>query len=125
MAGYVANIEELTLANQNFRQVLFTGPHSQLVLMTLQPGEEIGVEIHEVDQFFRFEKGTGKVVLAGQEHEVKNGSAVVVPAGTEHNVINTGEGPLSLYTIYSPGHHKDGTVHKTKAEALADEEDHL
>jgi len=127
MAGYVGNIEEITLSNAFFRQVLFTAPHSQLVVMCLQPNEDIGVEVHQnVDQFFRIEEGEGKVVLNGEEHPIKNGDAVVVPAGTQHNVINTSaEKQLKLYTIYSPAQHKDGTVHKTKAEAMADEADHL
>ena len=127
MAGYVGNIEEITLSNAFFRQVLFTAPHSQLVVMCLQPNEDIGVEVHpSVDQFFRIEEGEGKVVLNGEEHPIKNGDAVVVPAGTQHNVINTSaEKQLKLYTIYSPAQHKDGIVHKTKAEAMADETDHL
>jgi len=127
MAGYVGNIEEITLSNAFFRQVLFTAPHSQLVVMCLQPNEDIGVEVHQnVDQFFRIEEGEGKVVLNGEEHPIKNGDAVVVPAGTQHNVINTSaEKQLKLYTIYSPAQHKDGIVHKTKAEAMADEADHL
>jgi mannose-6-phosphate isomerase-like protein (cupin superfamily) len=121
MAGFVTNIEEATEKNENFRQVLFTGPHSQLVLMTLQPGEDIGMEVHpKVDQFFRFEEGEGKVVIAGEETTIKDGFATVVPAGTEHNVINTSTTEaLKLYTIYSPPQHPDGTIHKTKAEALA------
>ena len=123
MAGYVGNIEEITLSNAFFRQVLFTAPHSQLVVMCLQPNEDIGVEVHQnVDQFFRIEEGEGKVVLNDEEHPLKNGDAVVVPAGTQHNVINTSaEKQLKLYTIYSPAQHKDGTVHKTKAEAMAAE----
>lgn len=126
MAGFVKNIEEATLTNTDFRQVIFTAPHSQLVLMTLQPGEDIGAEVHDnVDQFFRIEAGTGKVVIAGEEHEISDGFAVVVPAGNEHNVINTGDEPMRLYTIYSPANHPDGKVHHTKAEAMADEEDHV
>ena len=125
MAGYVGNIEELTLANDYFRQVLFTAPHSQLVVMCLQPSEDIGVETHgNVDQFFRVEEGEGKVVLNGEETLFKAGDAIVVPAGTEHNVINTSaENKLKLYTIYSPANHPDGIIHKTKAEAMADETD--
>lgn len=120
MTGYCANIEELTLANSYFRQVLFTAPHSQLVLMALQPGEEIGMEVHnDHDQFFRFEQGSGEVVIDGETHRVSDGFAVVVPAGAMHNVVNTGDGVMKLYTIYSPAEHKDGTVHKTKADALA------
>jgi mannose-6-phosphate isomerase-like protein (cupin superfamily) len=123
MTGYVGKIEELTLNNAYFRQVLFTAPHSQLVLMSLKPGEEIGSEVHSnVDQFFRFEKGQGKVVLNGEESAVSDGFAVVVPAGTEHNVINTSQtDELKLYTIYSPPNHPDGTIHKTKEEAEAAE----
>ena len=120
MAGFKTDIEGLTLKNTYFRQVLFTAPHSQLVLMTLPPKEEIGMEVHaENDQFFRFESGEGKVIIAGEEHPVADGDAVVVPAGTEHNVVNTSaDKELKLYTIYSPAHHPDGTVHKTKEEAL-------
>lgn len=123
MIGYKANIEELTRANTYFRQVLYSGPHSQLVLMALAPSEEIGMEVHaDNDQFFRFESGEGKVVIAGIEYVVKDGDAAVVPAGTEHNVVNTSStSSLKLYTIYSPAHHPDGTIHKTKAEALATE----
>lgn len=125
MTGYVGKIEDLTLENNNFRQVLFTGPHSQLVLMCLKPGEEIGMEIHDsVDQFFRFEKGQGKVIMNGEESMVGDGDAVVVPAGTNHNVINTGTEDLKLYTVYSPANHPDGTVHKTKAEADEYEKSH-
>lgn len=126
MTGYVGNIEEKTLQNEYFREVLYTDPKSQLVVMSLLPNEDIGVEIHDVDQFLRIENGTGKVILNGEEHEIKDGTAIVVPAGTEHNIINTSAGEkLKLYTIYSPAHHKDKTIHKTKAEALADTEDHL
>lgn len=118
--GYVGNIEEKTVGNEYFREVLFTAPHSQLVVMALQPGEEIGMETHpEHDQFFRFESGHGEVVLDGEKSLVSNGFAVVIPAGTEHNVINTGAEVMKLYTIYSPAEHKDGTVHRTKAAAEA------
>jgi mannose-6-phosphate isomerase-like protein (cupin superfamily) len=119
MIGYHANIEKLTLANNNFRQVLFTAPHSQLVLMSLKPGEEIGMEVHEnVDQFFRFEKGSGKIILGGEETIISDGDVAIVPAGTQHNVINTSTSEeLKLYTIYSPANHPDGTVHPTKADA--------
>lgn len=119
MIGYIGNIEELTLANINFRQVLFTGKHTQLVLMCLKPGEEIGEEVHDtVDQFFRFEKGIGKVIIDGNEYTVKDGSAVIVPAGAKHNIINVSTtDDLKLYTLYSPPNHPEGTVHKTKAEA--------
>lgn len=121
---YVTDIETATLENEDFRRVLHTAEHSQLVLMTLGPGEEIGMETHgDVDQFLRVEEGTGKAILDGEEYELSDGWAVVVPAGTEHNVINTSSGAkLKLYTIYSPPEHVDGTVHATKAEADADQE---
>ncbi len=121
--GFKANIEKLTTENENFRKVLYTGNHSQLVLMSLQPGEEIGSEVHqENDQFFRFESGVGKVLIDGNEYEVSDGDAVVVPAGAEHNVINTSPSErLTLYTIYSPAHHKDGIVRATKKEAEENE----
>lgn len=127
MIGFVGNIEELTLSNNNFRQVIYTGQHAQLVVMSLAPSEDIGMEVHPTtDQFLRIEKGEGKVIMNGEEHSIKDGSAIVVPAGTEHNVVNTSsENPLKLYTIYSPSHHKDGTIHKTKEDASADTEDHL
>lgn len=127
MNGYHDDIEELTLKNTYFRQVLFTGNHSQLVLMALKPNEDIGEEIHpDNDQFFRFEEGSGKVVIDGEEFEVKDGMAVVVKSGSQHNIINTSNTDyLKLYTIYSPAHHPDGTIHKTKKEALkAEEEEH-
>ena len=122
MKGYRGEIEKDTLANSNFRKVLYTGKHSQLVLMSLRPNEEIGMEVHEEnDQFFRFEKGTGKVLIDGNEYEVSDGVAIVVPAGAEHNVINVSESEdLKLYTIYSPAHHQDGVVRATKEEAEAD-----
>jgi mannose-6-phosphate isomerase-like protein (cupin superfamily) len=124
MKGYKTNIEEATKENNNFRQVLYTGKYSQLVLMSLKPGEEIGSEVHnDIDQFFRFEDGHGKVVIDGIEHEVEDGFAVIVPAGAEHNVINTSnDEDLRLYTIYSPPEHKEGTLRATKAEAEAQEE---
>lgn len=121
--AYIDNIERETLDNENFRRVLYTASHSQLVTMSLRPGEEIGEEVHDnVDQFFRFEKGQGKVVIEGEETPVSNGYAVVIPAGTKHNVINTSDSEqLKLYTIYSPPNHPDGTIHKTKEEAMAAE----
>lgn len=127
MVGYLGNIEQLTLSNLYFRQVLYTGQHVQLVVMSLKQNEEIGTETHEVtDQFLRIEKGVGKLILNGKEHLVKDGDAFVVPAGVEHNVVNTSsENQLKLYTIYSPPHHRDGTIHKTKTEAEADREDHI
>jgi len=125
MKGFVSNIEKDTLENENFRKVLYTSKHSQLVLMSLAPNEEIGMEVHkDNDQFFRFEKGQGKVIIDGNEYQVKDGSAVVVPAGSQHNVINiSATDRLNLYTIYSPAHHKDGIVRATKAEAEASEEE--
>lgn len=127
MSGYVINIEEKTLQNDYFREVLFTAPHSQLVVMSLLPSEEIGMEVHEnVDQFLRIEQGEGKAILNGEEHNVFDGFAIIVPAGTKHNIVNTSsERKLKLYTIYSPAEHRDKTVHKTKQEALADTEDRL
>jgi len=124
MQGYTGNIEKETLENSNFRKVLYTSKYSQLVLMTLKPGEEIGAEIHEThDQFFRFEAGTGKVLLDGVEHIVKDGDAAIATAGINHNVINAGDNELKLYTIYSPPEHRDGIVHATKKEAEADDEE--
>jgi len=126
MKGYVDNIEKLTLENTNFRKVLYTAKNSQLVLMSLKPGEEIGEEIHTLDQFLRIEKGTGKAVLNGVEHEISDGSAVVVPAGMPHNFINISpDAELKLYTIYSPPEHLDGIVHAIKADAVADTTDHF
>jgi mannose-6-phosphate isomerase-like protein (cupin superfamily) len=123
MKGYVGNIEEITKGNNNFRQVLYTGKHSQLVAMSLKPGEEIGAEVHpDVDQFFRVDAGEGKCVIDGNEYAIKDGFAVIVPAGANHNVINTGSVDLKLYTIYSPAEHRDGVVHATKADAMADNE---
>ena len=123
--GYHASIESLTKENMDFRRVLYTAEHMQLVLMSLLPGEEIGMETHpDNDQFFRFEAGEGKVLINGNEYEVVDGDTVIVPCGAEHNVINTSESEhLKMYTIYSPAHHKDGTVHHTKADALSDDEE--
>lgn len=122
MKGFNANIEKETLENENFRKVLYTGKHSQLVLMSLKPKEEIGMEVHPGnDQFFRFEKGQGKCIIDGNEYDLQDGSAIVVPSGAEHNIINVSEtDDLKLYTIYSPAHHKDGIVRATKEEANAD-----
>jgi len=127
MIGYLDNIEETTLQNTSFRQVLYTGQHAQLVVMSLKPGEEIGEEVHEiVDQFLRVEAGEGKVIMNGEVQMVSDGSAFLVPAGVRHNVINTSsENALKLYTIYSPPHHKDGAVHQTKQDAEADTTDYL
>ncbi len=126
MSGYIINIEDKTLNNESFREVLFTAPHSQLVVMSLLAGEEIGEEVHsDVDQFIRIEAGNGKAVLDGEETLIMDGTAVVIPAGVRHNIINVGDSPLKLYTIYTPPEHRDGTIHKTKADALADEHDHV
>jgi mannose-6-phosphate isomerase-like protein (cupin superfamily) len=123
MKGFNSNIEKDSIENENFRKVLYTGKHSQLVLMSLLPKEEISMEVHEEnDQFFRIEKGEGKCIIDGNEYEIHDGSAIVVPAGAQHNVINTSETEkLKLYTIYSPAHHKDGIVRETKEIAEANE----
>jgi len=125
MKGFNANIEKETVENANFRKVLYTGKHSQLVLMSLKPNEEIGMEVHpDNDQFFRFEKGMGKCIIDGNSYDVEDGSAIIVPAGAEHNVINVSSTEdLKLYTIYSPAHHKDGIVRATKEEAEKKEND--
>jgi mannose-6-phosphate isomerase-like protein (cupin superfamily) len=127
MKGFVKNIEQETLDNNNFRKVLYTSQHGQVVVMSLLPNEEIGMEVHSyTDQFFRVDSGEGKVIMDGEESIISDGFAVVVPAGTMHNVINTSaDKPLKLYTIYMPPHHVDGTVHATKAAAEADTTDHL
>jgi mannose-6-phosphate isomerase-like protein (cupin superfamily) len=126
MKGFITNIEEKALANTNFREVLYTDTHVQLVVMSLLPNEEIGAEVHQLDQFIRVEKGEGKSVLDGEEHMLKDGSAVVIPQGTLHNIINTSAiEPMKLYTLYAPPNHKDGTIHKTKTEAEADEKEHF
>ncbi len=123
MKGHVSNIERDTLRNGNFRKVLYTSKHSQLVLMSLKPNEEIGMEVHDKnDQFFRFEKGHGKCIIDGNEYIVTDGFAVIVPAGAQHNIINISDSDeLKLYTIYSPAHHKDATTRETKKEALENE----
>ena len=124
MKGFNANIEQLTLANENFRKVLYTSTHMQLVLMSLLPGQEIGEEIHEEnDQFFRFEQGTGKCIIDDNEYLVTDGDVIIIPSGAKHNVINTGTDALKMYTIYAPPHHKDGIVRATKKEAEENEED--
>ena len=125
MKGFNANIEKETLENGNFRKVLYTAKHSQLVLMCLKPKEEIGMEVHtDNDQFFRFEKGKGKCIIDGNGYDVTDGSAIIVPAGAQHNVINMSHTEeLKLYTIYSPAHHKDKIIHVTKEEAEADNEE--
>ena len=126
MKGYVANIEKLSLENENFRQVLYTAKNCQLVVMSLKPQEEIGSEVHQLDQFIRCESGQGRAILDDVEYEISNGFVVVVPAGARHNILNTSsDKPLKLYTLYSPPNHKDGTIHKTKFEAEADEGEHF
>lgn len=123
MKGYVANIEQQSLENSFFRKVLYTDKRLQLVLMSLLPQEDIGMEVHEeVDQFLRVEQGTGKAIINGSEHVLTDGSVVIVPAGMEHNIMNTGEITMKLYTLYMPPHHRHGVIHQTKEEALADDE---
>lgn len=121
MKGYVGNIEQAALTNEYFREVLYTDERVQLVVMALKPGEEIGEEVHQLDQFIRIEEGEGKAVLDGESHALKDGMAVIVPSGTRHNIINTGTGALKLYTLYAPPNHPPGTIHKTKADAEAAE----
>ncbi len=126
MQGYIKNIETLTKENNFFRKVLYTAKHSQLVLMSLKPGEEIGEEVHQLDQFLRVEEGAGQAVLNGVSTDISDGFAIVVPEGARHNIINTGNIPMKLYTVYSPPNHIDGVIHKTKADAEGDEEhDHF
>ena len=122
MKGYVQNIEDITVKNVEFRRVLYTARNCQLVVMALKPKEEIGAEVHKLDQFFRVEEGTGEAVLDGVRTAIRAGFAVIVPAGTNHNIINTGNVPLKLYTLYAPPNHRDGVVHHTRAEAEADDE---
>lgn len=122
MKGYIANIEKLSLENDNFRKVVYTDNNSQLVLMSLLPGEEIGEEVHDVGQFLRVEKGSGVAIVSGTSHAITDGSVIVVPAGTKHTIINDHSGAMKLYTLYMPPHHRDGVVHKTKAEAEVDTE---
>lgn len=122
MKGYVRNIESLAIKNSEFRQVLYTAKHCQLVLMALKPKEDIGAEVHKLDQFFRVEEGSGEVVLDGVTTAISTGFAVLVPAGTRHNIINTGNVPMKLYTLYAPPNHRDGIIHHTRADAEADNE---
>lgn len=125
MNGYYGNIEEETLNNANFRKVLYTGKHQQLVVMRLKAGEDIGEEVHDhVDQFFRIEEGEAKFIVDGEEQIVKADEVFIVPAGSKHNVINVGSGDLKLYTIYAPANHPEGTVHATREEAMKAEEEH-
>ncbi|MDR3548424.1 MAG: cupin domain-containing protein [Candidatus Pacebacteria bacterium] len=126
MNGYVVNIEKESIENENFRKVLYTAKHCQLVVMSLKPGEDIGMEVHQLDQFIRVDAGSGKTVLNGKEYPIEDGYAVVVPAGTEHNIINTSaDKSMKLYTVYAPPNHVDGKVHVTKADAEADEGEHF
>lgn len=122
MKGFVQDIEGVAIRNTAFRQVLYTAKNCQLVVMALKPKEEIGAEVHHLDQFFRVEEGTGEAVLDGVRSAIKPGFAVLVPAGTHHNIVNTGTVPMKLYTIYSPPNHRDGIVHRTRADAEADTE---
>src|SRR3989338_7828318 len=123
MKGYVINIEKTSLENEYFRKILYTAKNSQLVIMSLKPNEDIGEEIHQLDQFIRCESGNGKAILNNVEHTISDGSAIVIPAGTKHNIINTSpDKPFKLYTLYSPPNHRDAVIHQTKAEAMADDE---
>lgn len=122
MKGFVQDIESLSVKNDNFRQVLYTAKHSQLVLMSLKPQEDIGAETHKLDQFFRVEEGSGEAVLDGVRTPIEAGFAVLVPAGVKHNIINTGSVPLKLYTLYAPPNHRDGVIHETRADAEGDTE---
>ena len=122
MKGFVKDIEGIAVKNKDFRQVLYTARNCQLVVMALKPKEEIGAEVHKLDQFFRVEEGTGEAVLEGVRTAIRAGFAVLVPAGTNHTIINTGSVSLKLYTLYAPPNHRDGVVHQTRAEAEADNE---
>jgi len=122
MKGFIQNIEALAVNNEEFRKVLYTAKHCQLVLMALPPGEEIGAEVHQLDQFFRVEEGSGEAELNGVRTAIREGFAVIVPAGAMHNIINTDTVPLKLYTLYSPPNHRDGVIHHTRADAEADTE---
>ena len=122
MTGFVKDIEELSVGNDEFRRVLYTAKHCQLVVMALKPKEEIGAEVHTLDQFFRVEAGTGEAILDGVRTPIRAGFAVLVPAGTNHNIVNTGSIPLKLYTLYAPPNHRDQVVHHTRRDAEADDE---
>lgn len=122
MKGYVTNIEKLALENNNFRKVLYTDKNSQLVLMSLLAGEDIGEEVHDVDQFLRVERGTGTAILNDVSNDITDGSVILVPAGVKHNILNSDQGEMKLYTLYMPPHHRDGVVHKTKSEGEEDTE---
>ncbi len=122
MKGFVQDIERLAVGNKDFRRVLYTAKNCQLVLMALEPGEAIGMEVHKLDQFFRVEEGTGEAILDGVRTAIRPGFAIVVPAGATHNIVNTGKAPLKLYTVYAPPNHRDGVVHHTREDAEADSE---
>jgi len=122
MKGFVKNIESIAIKNEDFRQVLYTAKNCQLVIMSLKPSEDIGMEVHKLDQFFRVEEGNGEAILDGVHTKIKAGFAVLVPAGTKHNIVNSGSVPMKLYTIYSPPNHRDGVIHTTKAVAETDNE---
>ncbi len=122
MKGYIADIESVTVKNEHFRHVLYTAKNCQLVVMALKPAEEIGMEVHHLDQFFRVEEGTGEAILDGVHTKISAGFAIIVPAGANHNIINTGDAPLKLYTLYSPPNHRDGVIHHTRADAEKDDE---
>lgn len=122
MSGFIEDIEKVAVENSDFRRVLYTAKNSQLVLMSLNPHEDIGAEIHKVDQFFRVEEGVGEAVLNGARTAIQAGFAILVPAGVNHNIINTGTGPLKLYTLYAPPNHRDGVVHKRRSDAEGDTE---
>ena len=122
MKGFVQNIEALAVKNDDFRRVLYTAKHCQLVVMSLKSGEDIGMEVHQLDQFLRVEEGTGEAVLDGVSTAISAGFAILVPAGTNHNIINTGRVPMKLYTLYAPPNHRDGVIHQTRADAEADDE---
>ncbi|MEI7603549.1 MAG: cupin domain-containing protein [bacterium] len=121
---YRGDIKELALENTDFRRVLYTGNNAQIVVMCLKPGEDIGEEVHDLDQILTFIEGTGKSVLDDKEYEIRQDLVFYVPKGTKHNFINTGSGHMKLYTIYSPAQHRDGTIHVTKQDAMMDDEDH-
>ncbi len=125
MRGFVKNIEKESLENNYFRKVLYTAKNMQLVVMNLKPGEDIGMEVHKLDQFLRVEKGEGKTILDGVEHMISDGFSIIVPAGTKHNIVNTSKTAMKLYTVYAPPNHLDGTIHKTKLDAEKDEGEHF
>jgi mannose-6-phosphate isomerase-like protein (cupin superfamily) len=122
MHGFIENIDALTAENNDFRRILYTAKSSQLVVMSLKPGEDIGMETHKLDQFFRVEQGSGEAILDGATSKITEGFAIIVPAGAKHNVVNTGTKTLKLYTLYSPPNHRDGVVHHTRSDATSDKE---